>query len=689
MKKAYLYSLILFCVVGTANSQVDSSSFNNLNEVVVTATRTERKLGNVAVPVSIISQKNIRQAASLRLNDILNEQTGIFITDAGFGSALQMQGLSADYSLIMLNGEPLIGRNTGVLDLKRIAVGNIQKIEIVRGPSSSLYGSEAIAGVINLITKEEVKNKLSASLRYGNFQTLDASVGQFLKINKLKIQIFSNIFHTQLYSVRPYSVEKNLEPLWKFNHQLYSSYRISNKTKVTLLARYSEERFNSKFSTTNLGAVVYSDGVEKHIDYAINPTITHQFNAKIKSTLRIYHTNYQSNQELTTSSSKDYYDYFRQRLYKIENQTDIDINKHINLVAGIGHIYENVKSSRYDSENNLKESKIVYAFLQSEINLIKNVTTIAGVRFDNNSNYQSAFSPKLSFSVKPSSKIHITASIGYGFKAPDFRQLYLNFTNAAAGGYSVLGALEAKKQIATLQQQGLIDAVTADYAKLAVLKPEKSLGINLGISYLPSNKTKLSINLFRNNLDNLIDYSIVAYYKNKAQIYSYININKAFTQGVELNVAHKITKNITADIGYQLLFTGNQDEIDKIKQGLVYTKDKNGVARKMELSEYFGLPNRSRHIANLKLQYEKNNFYINLRTVYHSRWAINDKDGNGVYNTNDEFASEYLQLNSTLGYHFKKNYSIQIGCNNITNYKDFTNLPTLMERNYFISFNYN
>jgi outer membrane receptor for ferrienterochelin and colicins len=89
------------------------------------------------------------------------------------------------------------------------------------------------------------------------------------------------------------------------------------------------------------------------------------------------------------------------------------------------------------------------------------------------------------------------------------------------------------------------------------------------------------------------------------------------------------------------------------------------------------------------LQYEQDKFYINLRTIYHSRWAVNDKDGNGVYNTNDEFACEYLQFNATAGYYFKKSYSIQIGCNNITNYKDFTNLPSLMERNYFISFHYN
>jgi outer membrane receptor for ferrienterochelin and colicins len=687
MKKHCIYIFIALLTAQTAFSQKDTT-FNNLNEVVVTATRTERKLGNSAVPVSIISEKTIKQAASLRLNDVLNEQAGLFLT-AGFGTGVQMQGLNPDYTLILLNGEPFIGRTGGVLDLNRIAVGNIQKVEIVKGPSSSLYGSEAMAGVINLITKDASKSLFSGGVRYGSFETFDATVNAYFKFKKFSFQFFSNAYHTQLYSVRPFSVEKNLEPLWKYSNQLQITNYINNRTKLTLQARYSLENFNTKFSTTNLGVVLQSDGFEKHIEYAINPTISHKFSDAIKSVLRLYHTNYQSNQDLTVKSTSDYYDYFRQRMYKAENQTDFTINKHINVIAGLGYIYENVKSSRYDSENNLKESKIHYAFLQSEVSFSKKTTTIIGVRFDDNSNYQSAISPKIAFSCRPSSKFHFTASIGYGFKAPDFRQLYLDFTNAAAGGYSVLGALEAKTRIAQYKQQGLLDTITSNYNKLAILKPETSLGINIGANYMPDNRTKIAINFFKNNLENLIEYAQVATYKGGAQIYSYINLKKAFTQGLELNATRKLNKLMTLDLGYQLLFSGDVEEIDKIKQGSIFTKDLNGVSRKMAQSEYFGLANRSRHIANLKLLYECNKIYINTRVLYHSRWAVADTDGNGVYNTNDYFASGYLQLNVTAGYKFKNHYSMQIGCNNITNYSDFTNLPTLMGRNFFISFNYN
>jgi outer membrane receptor for ferrienterochelin and colicins len=135
------------------------------DSVVVTATRTERKLSNLTVPVTIINAKTIQQNGSLRLTDILKEQTGINLT-SGFGAGIQLQGLNPDYTIILINGEPLVGRTAGVLDLNRIALGNIKKIEIVKGPSSSLYGSEAMAGVINIITDASMGAPLTIGLRY-------------------------------------------------------------------------------------------------------------------------------------------------------------------------------------------------------------------------------------------------------------------------------------------------------------------------------------------------------------------------------------------------------------------------------------------------------------------------------------------------------------------------------------------
>ena len=168
--------IFLHFVFFQLSAQTDTG-FNprSLDEIVVTATRTERKLGNVAVPVQIINQKIIQQTGSLRFQDVLQEQTGIVVVNSNlgtslngypnpFGQGVQMLGLDPAYTLILLDGEPLIGRNVGILKLGRLATGNIRQVEIVKGPSSSLYGSEAMAGVINIITAAPKKEKAELQL---------------------------------------------------------------------------------------------------------------------------------------------------------------------------------------------------------------------------------------------------------------------------------------------------------------------------------------------------------------------------------------------------------------------------------------------------------------------------------------------------------------------------------------------
>ena len=119
MQRNYIFSLLLGITITTTISAQKDTLSGTGDEIVVTGTRTERKLSNVAVPTKIISRKTIQQAGSLRLSDVLQEQAGLFLT-SGFGVGVQMQGLNPDYTMIMINGEPLVGRTSGVLDLNRL-----------------------------------------------------------------------------------------------------------------------------------------------------------------------------------------------------------------------------------------------------------------------------------------------------------------------------------------------------------------------------------------------------------------------------------------------------------------------------------------------------------------------------------------------------------------------------------------
>ncbi len=686
MKKVFLLHLITFISICCIAQETDSAN-NILNEVVVTATRTQRKLSNVAVPVTIISKKNITQAASLRLNDILSEQAGLFMT-SGFGTGVQMQGLNPDYTLILLNGEPLIGRTSGILDLNRITVGNIKKIEIVKGPSSSLYGSEAMAGVINIITEEPINKSFNTNLRYGTYNTFDASINGNIKIKKLTANAFINTYKTDGFSIRPCSTERTVAPLWRFTNQIQLNYPFTNKTKLSVIARYNYEHINNKIAVSNTGGIIVSDGKEVHNDFNINPVLIHQFNKKIQTQIRTYFSSFNSLQTLQTNSSLQYRDYFAQQFYRVENQTDINTSDKTTITLGAGYVHEIVNSNRYDNEKNNKTNTIHYYFSQAEFKPTNKLTVITGLRYDANRVFAGAFSPKLALQYAASKKLSLQASIGRGFKAPDFRQLYLNFTNTAAGSYSVFGAIEATTQINQLNNLGLIQSIEADFNKLGNLQPETSTGINFGGKYIPNEKLSFAINVFRNDIENMIDTRIIAYHKSGAQIFSYLNINKAFTQGFDINTDYQVNKKIKLSAGYQYLQTGDKYQIEQIEKGLVFTKDANGVARRMLMSEYAGLPNRSAHMGNLKILYQSKTFFINARAIYRSKWAVNDKDGNGVFNKNDEFANGFVQLNLSMGNDFNNGIGVQVGCDNLSNYTDAMNLPNLPGRIFFVTLKY-
>jgi len=684
--RIYLFLFVFFIFSNLSAQQIDTIAGSG-NEIVVTATRTERKLSNVAIPVTLINQKTIQQAGSVRINDILQEQTGLFLTN-GFGTGVQMQGLNPDYTLILVDGQPLVGRTAGVLDLNRISVGNIKQIEIVKGPSSSLYGSEAMAGVINIITDQSKSNKLKLSARYGSFNTGDFNIDGSFRKNKFAYQGFGNIYNTDGFSIRPNSTERSIAPIKRYTMQHNFNYYFTDKTNLLFNFRMNNENITNLISVNNNGNTISSKGFEKNKDFNATLQLTHRFNNKIKNIARLYGTRYESTQELVTSTRVPYTDYFKQQFGRIENQTDFTINNQVELNTGFGYAIETANSTRYDNSNNTKINHIGFAFVQTEWKPITPLTLIAGARFDNNELYAAAFSPKLALQYKATKKISLKASIGRGFKAPDFRQLYLNFTNIAAGGYSVYGALEAQKTINELNRLGQISSIENDFYSLNNLQPELSTGINIGGNYAINKKINFSLNLFHNNIENLIDTRLVAYKTGGAQIFSYINVKNAYTKGIETNVDFKANALFTISGGYQFLLTGDKDEIEKINAGKVFTRDANGFSRLMQRSEYIGLANRSKHMANLKFQYEKNSWFTNLRFIYRSKWAITDTDGNGLFNTNDAFAKGYLQVNTALGKTFMSKLSVQIGCNNLLNYEDPSNLPNMAGRTFYTTLSY-
>ncbi len=667
---------------------VKDTLFAGGDSVVVTATRSERKLSNLTVPVTLINAQTIQQTGSIRLTDILKEQTGLTMT-SGFGAGVQLQGLNPDYTIILINGEPLVGRTAGVLDLNRIALGNIKKIEIVKGPSSSLYGSEAMAGVINIITDASVQTPLAASLRYGTYNTKDINLNNALASKSINYQGFYNYYTTDGYSIRPNSNNRITTPITRLTSSQQFKLNLNAHANILLNARLTDENIKSNIAVSNGGVTINSNGNEHNTDANLSATLNYHFTANLKTSFRSYLTNYISKQDLLTLSGAPYNDLLNHLFKRIENQSDWALSKKLNSIFGVGAVWEGVKSSRYDSDKIRKENTIQYGFTQWEWTPTDKLIIIGGIRFDKNATYASAWSPKLSMLYKLNQYHKIRLSIGQGFKAPDFRQLYLDFTNAAAGNYSVFGAAQAQKVIGQLNSLGQIGGLYNNYYLLKALQPESSTGMHLSWEYTPLATTFLSAQVFRNDITNLIEVQQVGTYISGAQIFSYLNIGRAFTEGAELEIKQSLSNRIVLSGGYQYLITGDKDQIAQIKAGTVYTRNANNMSARLTMSDYVGLPNVSKHKAQLKINYSnEHGFFANARIIYRSKWVVNNTNGNEVYDNGDDFAPSYYSLHTAIGKEYQNGIAIQLGADNINNYIDAIHLPNLAGRTYFINLKY-
>lgn len=671
-----LFVFFLFIVqVLVGQVRKDTTAFRSMDEVVVTATRTPRMMGNLAIPVNIVSAKTLYQSGSLRLHDILSEQTGINIVE-NFGRGIQVQGLSSEYTLILIDGEPLIGRTGGVLDLSRISVRNIRKIEIVKGPSSSLYGSEAMGGVINIITDRAGQNKSDVSLRYARFNTLDGGINFSRRYGKTDLLASLNYNRSSGYSLKPNAQQQTVEPFWRSVQQISIGQQLNEKWKVGASIRRNLSQIDNTIVVQNQGVSILSKGYERNDEYNITPYLNYQATPRLKTVLRGYFTGFNARQELSVKGiAGSFDDRFQQTFHRLENQTDWQIRDGSTFTAGAGNIVETVASNRYDSLSTKRINNITYLFLQHEEAILDQLTLIAGFRYDANKAYASVVSPKLALQYRYSDKLAFNISYGRGFKAPDFRQLYLNFTNLAAGAYSVFGSEVASLELQRLQNNGLIEQVTPLASQLSSLRPEISGGWNGGFTYKGEKDLLLSVNFFRNDLRNMILTDIIAIKKNGGQIYSYFNLKEALTQGLEFNV-DKQFKQLNIKAGYQFLYSADKEVTDAIKAGKIFARSLvNGQASRMKMSEYGGLPNRSKHTANIKFYYENNKEkFFTCRAIYRSRWGTNDRDGNGLINREDEYAKGYVQVNISGGMPIGKRMKWMLGVDNLFNYKDIINL---------------
>ncbi len=659
-----------------------------LNEVVVTATRTERPLGSLPMPVTVIGQAQIRQMGSVRLNDVLQEQTGLALV-SDHGTGVQVQGFSPDYTLILVDGEPLIGRTAGTLDLTRLAVGNIKQVEIVKGPSSSLYGSEALAGVINIITDRSTTTRASASVRYGTNKTSDLTGDVSLRTGKVGIYLFGNRYQSAGYDLTPETVGNTVSPFVNYTGSGRVTADLTDRLKLSVSGRYFSDNPTHMYEVAP-GQTV--GGLGRVTDQNLNPVLTHRPSDRWKITYRYYNSRYTTESNLTYTGDGSAYDqsFFRQTFSRPEVQVDQYLNAKNILTLGVGYIAESVEATRYTDRKRFNDK---YAYFQYEWLPTHRWDVIVGGRFDAHSQYANQFSPKASARYELSPTLAVRGSAGVGFKAPDFRQLYLNFDNAVVG-YSVFGTQELTASLARLQRAGQIAELLTDPSRFGTIRAESSVAYNLGAVADLSKKyelpVKISINVFRNDIRDLIETQAVALKTNGQSVFSYINLSRIFTQGVELDGSYRLSVGagqLTVSSGYQYLLAKDKNVVDQLRNGQIFRRDPETlVSQRVSQGEYGGLFNRSRHMANLKLFYElpAKGISASLRGIYRGRYGFGDRNGNLILDADNEYVQGYVLWNLSAS-KTVNSFTVQAGVDNLLGHTDPQYIPNLAGRLWYTS----
>ena len=313
-----------------------------------------------------------------------------------------------------------------------------------------------------------------------------------------------------------------------------------------------------------------------------------------------------------------------------------------------------------------------------------------GSRYDNYLDYKYQISNNLAFGLTVNENFKVKTSFGTGFKIPDFRQRYFNFTQSTIG-YTILGRDILQEEINLLETQGLLLNIIMPLSELDDnLNPESSFSVNFS-SDLKFNNVNISCGVFRNNIKNLIEPQIVAYKNNSLPVFSYFNINQVITQGLEFNLDWNCNTSLNIIAGYQLLCAFDPEIKNKFQEGNVYARDPQTlISFQLQDDDYIGLFNRSKHMFNFKMFYTYNKkFDMVYGCNYNSNYAASDSNDNGVYDKHDQDIDGYMLHDLNVTYKLSNTKTLQLGCNNILDFTNPQNISNISGRIFYINFKTN
>ena len=631
---------VVLCVSFHAGAQNTVEQEQELEPVVVTAQYKKTTQEKAVHKIKVIDRKTIDAMAAVTLKDVLVNQNNIRVAqDNVLGSSMSLQGMSGQNIKILIDGIPVIGRLNGNIDISQINLNTIERIEIIEGPLSVNYGTDALAGTINLISQKNKKNGFSSSLNsyYENIgqYNIDGSLSYKKGTSNVTWSLGRNFFDgwnaydnfidfpqsrladslrykqwkpkEQYFSRLGYQIKKH-----NFNFSPYLSYfyeKITNRGMPR--APYNETAFDDEYNSWR-------------IDGGFN--LKYKFQDKSALNIQTAYNNYKRikntfvkdlttlNQELSqTPGAQDTitFDLLMSRGTWNTNRSD----RFYNFQLGYDVSFETASGKRIEGVG--QEQMDLAMFTSAELTFFKDFVLRPAIRLAYNSQYKAPLVPSLNLKYSLNSWV-FRASYAKGFRAPSLKELYFDFVDI---NHNIVGNQDLNAEFS--------DNFTADisYSKK---RSKLSLKGDLGVFY--------------NDLDNLITLAISP---DDPQQYTYVNIGEYSTFGNQLNVG----------INYEGL---------SVNTGVSYIGRFNNLA-----GSYDDVPSY-----NFSPEYRFNMTYSNSKYGYSTAlfFKYNGKR-NGFFISEDEISESLIEAYNQMDFNVTKKFMdnkivLTLGVKNILNVQD-------------------
>jgi len=492
------------------------ASTRALDAVVITASRRTQRLRDAPVMMKLIDRKDIEETGASDVASVLTEQTGIQFTGGHpSGSGVGLEGMSDQHVLVLLDGVPLYGRIADGLDLTRVPTSAVQRIEVVKGPQSTLYGSEAMGGVVNIITRQAgiAPPNLETNVTVGSDHRTDVNIYGASNVATLAATGNVGVRHSGLTPGISSSVGAMTE-----RRDGMGSVRWTPDPSLALdasaLLTSERQRWPSG------GVFDFADNTQT------NARLTGTWlseASRLTSTLALSQLNHLSRTGPTTHPVSGTGDRQLQRLGEADVlYTHRSHAAVIDLGAQVHQEYIMSTDGRITGGSRTITSAEPYA--QAEWSLGR-WSVIPGARLGWSQQFGSYLSPRIATRFRVDSSLTLRASVGRGFRAPDFKELYLDFTNDAAL-YAVRGN--------------------------SALRPEHADNMSLGAEW-EGTRAYARTQLYLNELHDFIETQPLGK-SGQFSEFTYGNVARSTTRGIETEAGTNLGP-LKGEIAYAYLRT--------------------------------------------------------------------------------------------------------------------------------------